>query len=575
MAETTYFDLVKPAKTDGVNVSDFNGNMDIIDSEMHKPPLTVNDVLPDNERNIVIDTVPLADNLTSDQAQINTGTYIIRTSGGDASIADGTAWLSDVRGNQVKTGYVAESIEMTVSPIDPKSPTAITAILNRDTFVEYVESSGTITLTYTTSWSADPGNYGITVSGTPASGDQIVIVYVKENRGLITTANPSTFISTGWNLYNHSAGYARVVNYSDEYGFVIEGTYTQIEFSETLTGDRTVLTPVDGYFTIPGDGYVFVTGGNATDTMIWMTWSDWTEEPNNGVFQAYSQTSVDLSGVMVSFPNGLMRIGNYYDEINLNTLRAYSRIERLAYTAENLEAVVALGVPYDTDTNYIYAVRQTPVTYVIALDGEYTVSDHGTEYFNGTTVPVEASSLYGQDLKGKLRRDVLTISQQSLSSTQKAQVLSNIGAADVNKAVQITEQTFTAAQKRQARDNIGASFEDVTSQYSIAVKEYTGITTNIKSPQINYIYRCGNVILACISFLMKNTVSSGSLDLELTGPYLPAVSTQTNNTCHMFAVGRTEIYDALIMSDGFIRVRVGSSISSNSSVTVSFIYITG
>ena len=90
----------------------------------------------------------------------------------------------------VKTGYVAESIDMTVNGDD------IDATLDRDTFVSYVESSGTITLSYTSSWSADPANYGITVTGTPANGDSIVVVYVKENRGTITAAEPSSFVST-------------------------------------------------------------------------------------------------------------------------------------------------------------------------------------------------------------------------------------------------------------------------------------------------------------------------------------------------------------------------------------------
>jgi hypothetical protein len=306
----------------------------------------------------------------------------------------------------------------------------ISATIDRDTFVEAVSASGTITLTYTTDWSADPATYGVTVTGTPISGDVITIVYVKENRGLITTANPTSFVSTGWNLYNHSVGYARVVNYSEEFGFMIDGTYTGLKFSETLNGEQTTITPVDGYFTVPADGYVFVTGGNSTDTMIWMTWSDWTEEPNGGVFAAYSQTSIDLTGVMTNFPDGLMRIGNAYDEINLNTLRAYSRIQKLEYTEENLENVIALGLPYDTDTNYIYAVRQAAVAYTISIDGEYSVSDHGMEIYLGTSIPVYSTSLYGNDLKGKLRRDVLTISQQTLSAAQKTQVQDNIGVTE-------------------------------------------------------------------------------------------------------------------------------------------------
>ena len=427
---TAFFNLLKLVRTDRYSIDEFNTNMDIIDEEMHRPPLTVNEIEPDPEtRNIQIETVPLADNLTSDEAQINTGTFIVRTSGGEASIADGSAWLSDIRGNMSKSGYSPESLNMTVTPAArEEGVNPITATIDRETFFDEVSGSGTMIFAYASGWSNDPATYGITVDGTPIDGDLITVTYVKGNRGTITVATPTSFVSTGWNLYNHAAGYARVVNYSDEYGFMIDGTYTVLEFSETLSGTKTTITPVDGFFTINADGYVWVTGGNETDTAIWMTWSDWTDEPNGGVFEPYSATTVDLSGVMVDFPDGLMRIGNNYDEINLNTGRAYSRIQKMEYTTENLEAVIASGVEYDTDENYIYAVRQFPATYTISLDGEYTVSDHGLEMYVGTTLPVTSSSLYGQDLKGKLRRDVVTISQQTLTSAQQAQVRTNIGA---------------------------------------------------------------------------------------------------------------------------------------------------
>lgn len=428
---TPFFNLFKLVKPDKYDIAQFNSNMDIIDTEMHRPPLTVNNIEPDPEtRDLHLDVVPLADNFTSDEAQINSGTYIERTSGGEASIADGSAWLTDIQGNQVKTGYIAESLEMSVTLADPTTEDPITASLDRETFIEEVTSSQTITLTYSNAWDADPATYGITVTGTPVAGDKITVVYVKENRGTITTATPTSFVSTGWNLYNHAAGYARVVKYSTEYGFMISGTYTALKFAATLSGTQEDITPVDGYFTVPSDGYVFVTGGNDTDTEIWMTWSDWTEEANGGTFAAYTQDSIDLSGVMVNFPDGLMRIGNYFDEINLNTQLAYSRIQKLQYTEENLAGVIASGVPYDTDSSYIYAVRTSPVTYSISLDGEYGASDHGMELFIGSSVPVTASSLYGQDLKGKLRRDVLTISQQTLTAAQKSQVKSNLGFAN-------------------------------------------------------------------------------------------------------------------------------------------------
>lgn len=446
MSKTTNFELDKLSRPDGYAISQFNDNMDIIDTEMARPPLTINGISPDEERDIEITTVPLADNLTSDEAQINTGEYVIRSSGGEASISNGDAWLSDIRGNMVKTGVVQEVTEMTVTPIDPSAEDAITAEIDWDEFKTVVTASATLTFTFTTSWSADPSTYGITVSGTPAAGDQILVVYVKGNRGTITVENPTSFISTGWNLYNHSVGYARVPKYSDEYGFMIDGTYTGLKFASTLTGAQTTISPVNGYFTVPSDGYVFVTGGNATDTALWMTWADWTEEPNGGTWEAYSQTSVDLSGVMVNFPYGLMKVGSVYDEINLNTGKAYLRIERLAYSSENLETVIAAGVAYDTDTNYIYAARSLVVEYTISIDGEYTVNDHGIEMFLGTSVAVVATSLYGNSLKNKLERDVLTISEQTLTSAQKAQVLENLGIDFGNVRFGDDASTWTWAQ---------------------------------------------------------------------------------------------------------------------------------
>lgn len=425
---TTNFDLVKPAKTDPAAISVLNGDLDTIDAEMAKPPLTVNNVQPDPvTRNIDLQVVPLADNLASDEAQINTGTYTIRTSGGEASISNGPAWLTEIRGNMVKTGEVAESIDPSVTV----GADHLTIDVDRDTFVSYVTQSGTVVLNYTNAWSANPALYGITVDGSPVDGDQITVVYVKANRGTFMTSSPTSFVSTGWNLYNHAAGYARVVNYSETYGFMISGAYTALAFAETLTGEQETIEPVGGFFTLPEgstNGYLFVTGGNATTTEVWMTWSNWTEQANGGVFEPYSQTAIDLSEVMVLFPYGLMKVGTTYDEINLNTLKAYSRINKIEYTAQNLEDVIESGVPYDTDQGYIYYVKEVPDSYTISIDGEYTASDHGTEMFVGTNVPLTATSLYGEDLKGKLRTDVVTISQQDLTPQQQTQVRQNIGA---------------------------------------------------------------------------------------------------------------------------------------------------
>lgn len=437
-ALTTFFNLFKPAKTDRVKVSDLNPNWDTIDKEMHKPPLTVNGIAPDpTTRDLYVQTVPLAENLASDIAQLVSGTFIERTSGGDASIEDGSASLTSIKGNMIHTGYVAESINMTVSPAErAEGVDPITATLDRDTFVAYVSESGTTTLTYTTAWSADPTNYGITVTGTPISGDVITVVYVKENRGTITPANPASFNSTGWNLFNGTDGYARVVKYSDDYGYKIGGTYSLVDFATTPTGTRSAVTVTDGYFTVPSDGYVFVSGSDAT-TYIYATWSDWIDD-YEGDFESYTVDSIDLTEVMLIFPYGLLAVGNVRDEINLNAQQAINRIERLSYTAENLETVIESGVDYECDTNYIYAVRSTAATTSITVDPSYTVSDHGIEFFTGTSVAVIAEALYGENLKDKLRTDVLTIS---------GGLVNNLTSTATNKAL-------TAAQGKALNDQI-------------------------------------------------------------------------------------------------------------------------
>ena len=371
---------------------------------------SVNNILPDEYGDVYMDEVPFADNLRSSQSQNTVGTFNLRTAGGGASIQGGSAWLTGIRGNRVHTGYVPEVLNMTVSPVEREAgEDTITAELDRDTFVAYVESSGTITLAYTSSWSADPALYGITINGTPKNGDIITIVYVAEVRGTITQTTPTSFVATGWNLYNHDVGYARAIKYSDVYGYCIEGTYTAVKFSTTPTGAKSSITPIDGYFNVSSNGYIWVEGGNDTDTQIYLTWEDWQDPSDHPAWAAYTETVIDLEDTMDAyFPHGLLRVGDVRDEIDLNVGLAISNVERLAYSAENLEMAKESGRTYEADTNYIYLERANPVTSEIVLDGSFVCSDHGIEYFVGSSVPVYAVILYGNNLKNKLERDVLT-----------------------------------------------------------------------------------------------------------------------------------------------------------------------
>lgn len=414
---TDIFNFFKPQKTDPAAIGQLSDNWNKLDGLLADTPETVNNTpVTEGTRNIQIDEVPLATNLSSDETQFNQGTFIERTSGGSSSIAEGDADLVSVLGTMVHTGFVPESIVMTVTPAEREEGVApITATIDNDIFKSQVSTSGTTTFTYTTDWNLDPTTYGITVDGEPINGDVITVVYVVGNRGTITTASPTSFNSTGWNLFDYSAGYAKVVYYSDEYGYEIDGAYTSLAFASTVTGTQTPISVVDGNFTVPSDGYVFVTGGNSTTTCIYPTWSDWIGG-HTGSFEAYTVDTIDITSIMANFTAGLCRVGTVADEINFNLQTAISRIQRLAYTAENLADVIASGVDYEADTNYIYAVRQSPVTYSFELDGTYTVSDHGIEYFTGTTVPCEVLIIYGNNLKNKLERDVLTKSQDLVNN---------------------------------------------------------------------------------------------------------------------------------------------------------------
>ena len=431
--QTTHIGLVKQAGTENYDYEITNGNLEILDTEVSIRAKKVNGYAPNEYGEILLESVPVAENLATSSTQQSDGDFIERPTGGTASIDDGSAWLVTLKGKHTHTGCTAKSVSMTVIPVPrEEGETAITATIDEDAFLEAVSSvSGTKVFVYTTAWGDDPADYGITVTGDPLAGDQISVVYQHEVRGTITQTNPTSFISTGWNLYDHTNGYAQVIKYSDLYGYAIAGSYSALQYSATVDGEKTNINPdASGLFDVPGDGFVWVTGGDGTSTAIWMTWSDWTGG-YSGLFQPYAESVVSISSLMGSFfPNGLFEVNEYQDEINFNTGIATSRVIRYAYNAENLATVIESGMPYEYDENYIYAARTVPTTTIFEIDAGYVSNDHGIERFTGTTLGVECRTIYGANLKNKLERDTLTISRQTLSAAEKQQVRKNIGVDD-------------------------------------------------------------------------------------------------------------------------------------------------
>lgn len=429
---------------------------------------SVNSEVPDENGNVQLTEVPAAQNLTSDSSQAVVGAFILRTTGGSRSVGSGDAQIQEIRGAMQHTGEVQEVLDISVP-----EESGITADVDGDTWKEEIDESGTYAFSYDGSvWklngdTVDLDNYGITVEGTPENGDTVTVTYVKEDRGLITPATPTAFRATGWNLFNPSVGYARVAGYDGAYH--VGGSYTALQFSATLNGEKSALTVQNGSFTVPGDGFVWVTGGNATTTYITTEWTDWTTGPTVD-WAAYQETVISLAAVMsANFPNGLLAVGAIYDSISIDQGRAISRIERLDWDEDTLADIIEEGRAYDADENYIYVVRTSPVTTTISLNGQFTANDHGIEIIDGTEVAPVTMILYGQNLKAKLVNDVLTISAQQLTDAQKAQARENIGVTSLlNGAIVVELKTVV--------DNLSIGTNTFNeNSYSVAKEGYTPI----------------------------------------------------------------------------------------------------
>lgn len=430
---TTHLELIKQDPNAAPDVAKTNTNLDTLDSEIWARGKAFNGESVGVDGEFHINSIPMADNLKTSAAQTTDEEYILRTTGGSASVESGSAWLSIVHGNSRHDDYTPEELDWELLPVERDNP--ITTSFDRSTFIGKQTSSRDFDLTFSTSWSEDPSLYGFTISGTPVAGDRISIHYVKEVPGTIVNTTPATFVSTGWNLYNHTNGYARVVKYSNDLFYRITGSYTSLSFAYTLdtpSSSRISITPASNGSFNPFDrrsgitdpvgttGYLFVTGGNTTDTAIWATWSDWVNGYNwnsststQGAFETYTESVVNLQTAMSeNFPYGLLKAGTARDEINFTTGYAYRYVQRYIKSDSVINDAISHGLQYEYDANYVYVELSSPVVISnFTVTNGYAANDHGVEFFTGTEVEVVAENTYGINLKNKLERDTLTISE--------------------------------------------------------------------------------------------------------------------------------------------------------------------
>lgn len=170
----------------------------------------------------------------------------------------------------------------------------------------------------------------------------------------------------------------------------------------------------------------------------------------------------------------------------------------MEYTTANLATAKASGREYDYDEDYIYIAKAEADVYSVTLDGSYTADDHGMEIFDGTDVPVTVLVLYGNNLKNKLERDVVQVSSQSLSDSQKTQVRNNIGAASAADVTALSDQITDVASFK-VGDVINLPlFNAGYANKSTEVRLYVPVAKRIPSPTDDHVKFTASITLSVL-----------------------------------------------------------------------------
>lgn len=309
-------------------------------------------------------------------------------------------------------------------------------------------------------------------SGTPSS--TITVLYQKGTQGTIHIPQPTGFVSTGFNQFNPNNISQIIENATITDGVIVQGTgyvcfvkailgsvwgYIAYSEEEHLISDGIgwcstipeIGTELDqtlqefderssklASITFSEQGYIAVAVDDYSDLCIHTRWDNEDDE----VYEEYTAPSVinfpttgTLDGEEKALPlseYGMPAIGDVRDRLDLEGSTYVQKIGRLENTSANMDDVISLRVDYDYDSNWIYYVLPSFNYYILSFDVDqpslYSVNDFGTEEFIGTEYPVIAENIYGENLRNKLKTDVLMISQQNppLTNSQINSVRKNL-----------------------------------------------------------------------------------------------------------------------------------------------------
>lgn len=199
------------------------------------------------------------------------------------------------------------------------------------------------------------------------------------------------------------------------------------------------------------DGYVVVSVTDKSDLCIHTRW----DSEEDDVYAEYIEPDIiDFQHLRGTYDNSQQElpISSYGlpaittsnqtigDILDLRNRTYTQKIERVVNNTENMADVISSGQPYEYTNEYIYVVLESPRVYLnveaedleaeakasdpsepiwVPIRYTYSVDDLATEEFTGTTVEILATQRYGENLRNKLKGNVLTISDQTeLNSSQ-------------------------------------------------------------------------------------------------------------------------------------------------------------
>lgn len=154
------------------------------------------------------------------------------------------------------------------------------------------------------------------------------------------------------------------------------------------------------------------------DLCCHLTW-DQTYDESYETYWEYDFTIdyTDKNGA-VALPYGLVKVdSSYQDVIDYEAGKIYRNVERIAYSAANLETIQAQTTHYIYDSNYIYYGIDTITSNMSTISSAYPVSDFGTEEFLDTNISVQAAIFYQINLRDKLRNGVEILNNKTQEIT--------------------------------------------------------------------------------------------------------------------------------------------------------------